>query len=46
MIDRVDADRLRALTDKLLTPQHAQNFSALNIHEVLERVRQEKKARS
>ncbi len=33
------ADRLRALMEKLLTPQHAPHFSALNIHEVLERVR-------
>jgi len=34
-----EADRLRALTEKLLTPQHAPHFSTLNIHEVLERVR-------
>lgn len=34
-----EADRLRALTEKLLTPQHALQFVALNIHEVLERVR-------
>jgi len=34
-----EADRLRALLEKLLTPQHAPHFSALNIHEVLERVR-------
>ena len=34
-----EADRLRALMEKLLTPQHAPCFSALNIHEVLERVR-------
>ncbi len=34
-----EADRLRALIEKLLVPQHAPNFSALNIHEVLERVR-------
>lgn len=34
-----EADRLRALTEKLLTPQHVPHFSALNIHEVLERVR-------
>lgn len=34
-----EADRLRALMEKLLTPQHAPHFSALNIHEVLERVR-------
>jgi two-component system nitrogen regulation sensor histidine kinase GlnL len=34
-----EADRLRSLMEKLLTPQHAPQFSALNIHEVLERVR-------
>ena len=34
-----EADRLHALMEKLLTPQHAPHFSALNIHEVLERVR-------
>jgi two-component system nitrogen regulation sensor histidine kinase GlnL len=34
-----EADRLRSLMEKLLTPQHAPHFSALNIHEVLERVR-------
>lgn len=34
-----EADRLRSLMEKLLTPQHAPRFSALNIHEVLERVR-------
>ncbi len=34
-----EADRLRSLIEKLLVPQHAPNFSALNIHEVLERVR-------
>jgi len=34
-----EADRLRTLMEKLLTPQHAPYFSALNIHEVLERVR-------
>lgn len=34
-----EADRLRSLTEKLLTPQHVPHFSALNIHEVLERVR-------
>lgn len=34
-----EADRLRSLVEKLLTPQHAPHFSALNIHEVLERVR-------
>jgi two-component system, NtrC family, nitrogen regulation sensor histidine kinase GlnL len=34
-----EADRLRSLTEKLLAPQHAPHFSALNIHEVLERVR-------
>ena len=34
-----EADRLRSLMEKLLTPQHVPYFSALNIHEVLERVR-------
>ena len=34
-----EADRLRALMEKLLTPQNASHYSALNIHEVLERVR-------
>lgn len=34
-----ETDRLRALTEKLLTPQLEPHFSALNIHEVLERVR-------
>ena len=34
-----EADRLRTLMEKLLTPQHMPHFSALNIHEVLERVR-------
>ncbi|HUW24913.1 MAG TPA: nitrogen regulation protein NR(II) [Gallionella sp.] len=34
-----EADRLRALMEKLLTPQNAAHYSALNIHEVLERVR-------
>ena len=34
-----EADRLRSLVEKLLTPQLAPCFSALNIHEVLERVR-------
>jgi two-component system, NtrC family, nitrogen regulation sensor histidine kinase GlnL len=34
-----EADRLRSLTENLLTPQHAPRFSSLNIHEVLERVR-------
>ncbi len=34
-----EADRLRALTEKLLTPPHAAQLTALNIHEVLERVR-------
>jgi two-component system nitrogen regulation sensor histidine kinase GlnL len=34
-----EADRLRSLMEKLLTPQHAPHFNALNIHEVLERVR-------
>ena len=34
-----EADRLRALMEKLLTPQSNTRHSALNIHEVLERVR-------
>lgn len=34
-----EADRLRALLEKLLTPQHAPRFNDLDIHEVLERVR-------
>lgn len=34
-----EADRLRSLTEKLLTPQHAPHLSLLNIHEALERVR-------
>ena len=34
-----EADRLRALMEKLLTPQSNAQHSALNIHEVLERVR-------
>jgi two-component system nitrogen regulation sensor histidine kinase GlnL len=34
-----EADRLRSLMEKLLTPQLTPHFSALNIHEVLERVR-------
>jgi len=34
-----EADRLRALMEKLLTPQHTPHIGALNIHEVLERVR-------
>ncbi len=34
-----EADRLRSLMEKLLIPQQAPCFSALNIHEVLERVR-------
>lgn len=34
-----EADRLRSLLEKLLTPQAVPHFSALNIHEVLERVR-------
>lgn len=34
-----EADRLRALMEKLLSPQNATHYSALNIHEVLERVR-------
>jgi two-component system nitrogen regulation sensor histidine kinase GlnL len=34
-----EADRLRTLMESILTPQHTPHFSALNIHEVLERVR-------
>lgn len=34
-----EADRLRLLMERLLTPQNATHNSALNIHEVLERVR-------
>lgn len=34
-----EVDRLRSLMEKLLTPQNASHYSALNIHEVLERVR-------
>lgn len=34
-----EADRLRSLLEKLLTPQTAPHFGAMNIHEVLERVR-------
>lgn len=34
-----ETDRLVSLLDKLLTPQHKPDFSPLNIHEVLERVR-------
>lgn len=34
-----EADRLRSLMEKLLTPQSLARHSALNIHEVLERVR-------
>lgn len=34
-----EADRLRSLMERLLTPQTAPHFGALNIHEVLERVR-------
>lgn len=34
-----EADRLRSLMEKLLTPQGHAKHSALNIHEVLERVR-------
>ncbi|HET7832623.1 MAG TPA: nitrogen regulation protein NR(II) [Gallionella sp.] len=34
-----EADRLRALMEKLLTPQKATHSGTLNIHEVLERVR-------
>ena len=34
-----EADRLRSLLEKLLTPQSRTKHSSLNIHEVLERVR-------
>jgi two-component system, NtrC family, nitrogen regulation sensor histidine kinase GlnL len=34
-----EADRLRSLMENLLAPQNASHNSALNIHEVLERVR-------
>ena len=34
-----EADRLRMLMEKLLSPQNAAHYSALNIHEALERVR-------
>jgi len=34
-----ESDRLRSLMEKLLAPQNASHYSALNIHEVLERVR-------
>ncbi|MSQ50148.1 MAG: PAS domain-containing protein [Betaproteobacteria bacterium] len=34
-----EADRLHALLDRLLTPQRAVQLAAVNIHEVLERVR-------
>lgn len=34
-----EADRLRALMEKMLTPQRQTHHSALNIHEALERVR-------
>ncbi|MGC2165214.1 MAG: nitrogen regulation protein NR(II) [Gallionella sp.] len=34
-----EADRLRSLMEKLLSPQNASHTTALNIHEVLERVR-------
>ena len=34
-----ETDRLRALMEKLLSPQNTSHYSALNIHEVLERVR-------
>lgn len=34
-----EADRLRSLTEKLLVPQQTPQVHALNIHEVLERVR-------
>ncbi|MFZ2540428.1 MAG: nitrogen regulation protein NR(II) [Gallionella sp.] len=34
-----EADRLRSLMEKLLAPKSASHYTALNIHEVLERVR-------
>jgi two-component system nitrogen regulation sensor histidine kinase GlnL len=34
-----EADRLRSLMENLLAPQNASHYNALNIHEVLERVR-------
>jgi len=34
-----EADRLRSLMENLLSPQNSAHYSALNIHEVLERVR-------
>ena len=34
-----EADRLRSLMESLLSPQNSSHHSALNIHEVLERVR-------
>jgi two-component system, NtrC family, nitrogen regulation sensor histidine kinase GlnL len=34
-----EADRLRSLMEKLLAPKNASHYSALNIHELLERVR-------
>lgn len=34
-----EADRLRSLMEKLLTPQNGTHHSAVNIHEVMERVR-------
>jgi two-component system nitrogen regulation sensor histidine kinase GlnL len=34
-----EADRLRSLMENLLSPQNGSHYSALNIHEVLERVR-------
>jgi two-component system nitrogen regulation sensor histidine kinase GlnL len=34
-----EADRLRTLMENLLTPQNSSQYSGLNIHEVLERVR-------
>ncbi|MBI1174073.1 MAG: PAS domain-containing protein [Sideroxydans sp.] len=34
-----EADRLRSLMEKLLVPQQASHVTSLNIHEVLERVR-------
>jgi len=39
-----EADRLRSLIDRLLAPDHPPRKSELNIHEVLERVRQVLKA--
>ena len=41
-----EADRLRNLVDRMLGPSKLPNFAELNIHEVLERVRQLVKAES